>query len=367
MIVWWDNLRKIGILTGGGDCPGLNAVIRAVFKTLSQYDCELIGIMDGFDGLINESFVNLNPEYVRGILSRGGTILGTSNKGNPMNYPIEHPDGSIEFRDFTEKIMDTYNKLGLEGIIVIGGDGTLNIANTLSQKGIKFVGVPKTIDNDIYDTDVTFGFNTAVQIVTDAIDRIHSTAESHHRVMLIETMGRDAGWIALYGGISGDADIILIPEIPYDIDVVIKKLKERYDNGKKFSIMVVAEGAKPIGGKIVGKVNKKNLYDRVRLGGISYKLAEDLENLTDFECRNTVLGYIQRGGTPTAYDRMLATRYGCFAALAFLDKQYGNMVAMCGNDIVLKPIDLHAGKKRLIEPDNEIIKDALRIGISFGI
>jgi phosphofructokinase len=362
-------MRKIGVLTGGGDCPGLNAVIRAIYKTMKQEcECQLIGIQDGFDGFITSRYVELTPQMVRGILPRGGTILGTSSRGNPVNYPVELEDGTVEFRDYTNKMIETYNKIGLEGIIVIGGDGTINIAHSLSLKGLlKYVGVPKTIDNDIYDTDMTFGFNTAVQIVTDAIDRIHSTAESHHRVMLIETMGRDAGWIALYGGISGGADIILLPEIPYNIDAICKKLKERHKKNKKFSIIVVAEGAKPAGGGAFGKINEKNIYDRIRLGGISMKLANELEEATGFECRSTVLGYIQRGGTPTTYDRMLATRYGCAAARAFIDGNFGTMVALDSNRIVLKPVGEFAGKKRCVEPDSDIIKDAKSIGISFGV
>lgn len=361
-------MRKIGILTGGGDCPGLNAVIRAVYRTLkNECDCQLIGIIDGFDGLIYDNYVEIDSKLISGILTRGGTILGTSNKGNPMNYPTLKSDGSIEFTDYTDKIIDTYNKLGLEGIIVIGGDGTINIAHTLSMKWLKYVGVPKTIDNDIYDTDVTFGFNTAVQNVTDAIDKVHSTAESHHRVMLVETMGRDAGWIALYAGISGGADIILIPEIPYDINEIVKKINDRYNLGKKFSIIVVAEGAKPIDGEMFGRVDEKNIYDRIRLGGISTKLSSQLETLTGFECRSTVLGYVQRGGTPTTYDRLLATRYGCAAAKAFLSGDFGKMVALDGNEIVLKSVNINAGKKRLVEPDNAIVKDAMSIGISFGI
>ena len=255
----------------------------------------------------------------------------------------------------------------LEGVITIGGEGTLNIADKLSKKGINYVGVPKTIDNDIYDTDMTFGFNTAVQIATDAIGRIHSTAESHHRVMLVETMGRDAGWIALYSGMAGGGDIILLPEIPYSMDALIKKLKERYDHGKKFSIIVVSEGAKPIGGYVFGKENTKNIYDRIKLGGIAMKLADEIEKLTDFECRSTVLGYVQRGGTPTCYDRILATRYGCAAARAFLNGEFGNMVALQGTDIVLKDVSKNAGKKRLVELDNPLIKDALSLSISLGI
>lgn len=362
-------MKNIGILTGGGDCPGLNAVIRAVYKTLTREgEYRLIGILDGFDGLIKDNYIELDSRSISGILAKGGTILGTSNKGNPMNYPVEKEDGTVEFKDFSIKIIDTYKKLKLDGIIVIGGDGTLSIAHTLYTNGLlNYVGVPKTIDNDIYDTDMTFGFNTAVQIVTDAIDRIHSTAESHHRIMIIETMGRDAGWIALYAGISGGADIILIPEIPYSMEKIIEKLNKRYNEGRRFSVIVVAEGAKPIGGKVFGKINKKNLYDRIKLGGIGIKLADEVERLTDMECRNTILGYIQRGGTPTTYDRMLATRYGCEAARTFIDGQFDKMVALDGNKIVLKAIGEHAGKKRLVEPDNQIIKDALSIGISLGI
>jgi phosphofructokinase-like protein len=361
-------MRNIGILTGGGDCPGLNAVIRATYKTLKDScNCRIIGIRDGYDGLIFDNCEEITPEMARGILAKGGTILGTSNKGNPLQYPVEQADGTIQFVDYSDRIMETYNKYDLEGIIIIGGEGSLYIADTLSQKGIKYVGVPKTIDNDIYGTDMTFGFNTAVQLATDAIDRIHTTAESHHRVMIVETMGRDSGFIALYSGIAGGGDVILIPEIPYSMDAIVKKLKDRYDIGKKFSIMVVSEGAKPIGGEVFGKENKKNIYDRIKLGGIGMKLADEIEKETGFETRATVLGYLQRGGTPTSYDRILATRYGCAAARAFLEGKFGNMVALDGNDIVLRNVSENAGKKRLIDLDSPLIKDAKSIGICLGI
>jgi len=361
-------MKNIGILTGGGDCPGLNAVIRAAYKTLNENcECRIVGIRDGYDGLIFNNCSEITPEMARGILEKGGTILGTSNKGNPLQYPLEKDDGSIEFVDYSDKIIETYNLQHLDGIIAIGGEGTLNIADKLSKKGIKYVGVPKTIDNDIYDTDMTFGFNTAVQIATDAIGRIHSTAESHHRIMIVETMGRDAGWIALYAGIAGGGDIILIPEIPYSMDALVNKLKDRHYSGKKFSIVVVSEGAKPIGGDVFGKENKKNIYDRIKLGGIGMKLADEIEKLTNFESRCTVLGYVQRGGTPTCYDRILATRYGCAAARAFLAGEFGKLVALEGNNIVLKDVHKNAGKKRLIELDNPLIKDALSLGISFGV
>ena len=361
-------MKNIGILTGGGDCPGLNAVIRAAYKTLKDNcECKIIGIRDGYDGFIFNHCEEITSEMARGILEKGGTILGTSNKGNPLQYPVEHENGTIEFVDYSDKIIETYNMQDLDGIITIGGEGTLNIADKLSKKGINYVGVPKTIDNDIYDTDMTFGFNTAVQIATDAIGRIHSTAESHHRVMLVETMGRDAGWIALYAGMAGGGDIILLPEIPYSMDALVKKLKERYDHGKKFSIIVVSEGAKPIGGYVFGKENPKNIYDRIKLGGIAMKLADEIEELTDFECRSTVLGYVQRGGTPTCYDRILATRYGCAAARAFLNGEFGKMVSLQGTDIVLKDVSKNAGKKRLVDLDNPLIKDALSLGISLGI
>ncbi len=361
-------MRNIGILTGGGDCPGLNAVIRATYKTLKDScDCRIIGIRDGYDGLIFDNCEEITPEMARGILAKGGTILGTSNKGNPLQYPVEQADGTIQFVDYSDRIMETYNKYELEGIIIIGGEGSMYIADTLSRKGIKYVGVPKTIDNDIYGTDTTFGFNTAVQLATDAIDRIHTTAESHHRVMIVETMGRDSGFIALYAGIAGGGDVILIPEIPYSMDAIVKKLKDRYEVGKKFSIMVVSEGAKPIGGEVFGKENKKNIYDRIKLGGIGMKLADEIEKETGFETRATVLGYLQRGGTPTSYDRILATRYGCAAARAFLEGKFGNMVALDGNDIVLRNVSENAGKKRLIELDSPLIKDAKSIGICLGI
>jgi len=360
---------KVGLLTSGGDCQGLNAVLRGVAKTLFGLipNLELYGILDGYRGLIEGEWRRMGPEEFSGILRQGGTILGTSNKGNPLQYPVERADGSIELVDYSDRIKETYNTLGLEGIIAIGGEGSLYIADKLSQKGIRYVGVPKTIDNDIYGTDMTFGFNTAVQLASDAIDRIHSTAESHHRVMIVETMGRDAGWIALYSGISGGGDIILLPEIPYSMDAVVKKLKERYESGKKFSIMVVSEGAKPIGGEVFGKENKKTIYDRIKLGGIGMKLADEIEKLTGFETRATVLGYLQRGGTPTSYDRILATRFGCAAARAFLDGKFGNMVALEGNSIVLRNVSENAGKKRLVELDHPLIKDALSIGICLGI
>lgn len=361
-------MKNIGILTGGGDCPGLNAVIRAAYKTLKDNcDCRIIGIHDGYDGLVFDKCEEITPEMARGILAKGGTILGTSNKGNPMQYPVEKEDGSIEFVDYSDRIMKTYDSYNMDGIITIGGEGTLFIADTLRKKGINYIGVPKTIDNDVYGTDMTFGFNTAVQIATHAIDRIHSTAESHHRVMIVETMGRDAGWIALNAGIAGGGDVILIPEIPYSIDAVIKKLKERYESGKNFSVMVVSEGAKPLGGKVFGKENIKNIYDRIKLGGIGMKLADEIEELTGFESRATILGYLQRGGTPTCYDRILATRYGCAAAKAFLEGKFGNMVALKGNDIVLTDVSKTAGKKRLIELDNPLIKDASNLGICLGI
>lgn len=361
-------MRNIGILTGGGDCPGLNAVIRATYKTLKDNcDCRIIGIRDGYDGLIFDNCEEITPEMARGILAKGGTILGTSNKGNPLQYPVEQADGTIQFVDYSDRIMETYNKYELEGIIIIGGEGSMYIADTLSRKGINYVGVPKTIDNDIYGTDTTFGFNTAVQLATDAIDRIHTTAESHHRVMIVETMGRDSGFIALYAGIAGGGDVILIPEIPYSMDAIVKKLKDRYEVGKKFSIMVVSEGAKPIGGEVFGKENKKNIYDRIKLGGIGMKLADEIEKETGFETRATVLGYLQRGGTPTSYDRILATRYGCAAARAFLEGKFGNMVALDGNDIILRNVSENAGKKRLIELDSPLIKDAKSIGICLGI
>lgn len=357
---------KIGILTGGGDCPGLNAVIRAATKTaLFLYGYEVIGIHDGFLGLIFPNTRKLSSHDVSGILTLGGTILGTSNKADPFKFPVEKK-GKMKFVDYSNRVVKNYKKLGLDALICIGGDGTLTVANELCKRGLNIVAVPKTIDNDLSATDVTFGFDTAVTTATEAIDKLHSTAMSHHRVMIVETMGRYAGWIALYSGVAGGGDIILIPEIPYDTKKLCNKVLERHGHGKKFSIIVVAEGAKPKGGKMVISKIVKDSAEQIRLGGIGTKLANDIEKCTGLETRATILGHVQRGGTPTAFDRILATKFGVEAVNLISRKEFGKMVSIHGNTIISVKIDSAIGHLRKVSPDCQLISFARSFGISFG-
>jgi 6-phosphofructokinase 1 len=322
-------VRKIGVLTGGGDCPGLNAVIRAVVRASIQYNWDIIGIKNGWKGLVEGDIILLTDYSVSGILPKGGTIIGTS-RTNPFKNPEE-----------IQKVEDNIKKFGLEAIVAIGGDDTLSVALKLHQKGIPIVGVPKTIDNDLSGTDYTFGFDTAVSIVTEAIDRLHTTAESHHRVIVVEVMGRHAGWIATVAGIAGGADEILIPEVPFNIEEVCKNLRARYEHGKKFSIVVVAEGAKPLGNKVVITQNdEKDEFGHVRLGGIGHSLAREIEDRLNVETRVTILGHVQRGGTPTAHDRLLATRFGVAAIDLIKNRDFGKMVALHGDKIVSVPLEL---------------------------
>ena len=302
-------IKKIAILTGGGDCPGLNAVIRAVTRTaILKYGYEVIGYKFGYRGLYNNDFVKLDLDSVSGILHRGGTILHSSNKDNLFDYQVEDENGKIVKKDVSDVGVENLKKEGVDALVVIGGDGTLTSARDFSRKGVNVIGVPKTIDNDLLATDVTFGFNTATEIATEALDRLHTTAESHHRIMLLEVMGRNAGWIALESGIAGSADVILLPEIPYDINKIVEKVKEREEAGKQFTIIVVAEGAKPKDGEVVVSKIVDDSPDPIRLGGIANKLAIDLEGLIkNHEIRSTVLGHIQRGGNTSTYDRILST------------------------------------------------------------
>ena len=323
--------KRIGVLTGGGDCPGLNAVIRGVVKaSISQHFMEVIGIEDGYEGLIQKRVFPLDWKAVSGILTQGGTILGTSNIANPFHWPVNDKKGKVEFVDISDNVVEFVKELELDNIVCIGGDGTMAIAQKLSQKGIRLVGVPKTIDNDIWGTDITFGFDTAVSIATEAIDRIHSTAMSHHRVMVIEIMGRYAGWLALESGIAGGGDVILIPEIPYDIEKVCDYVKKRSKEGRRFSIVVVAEGSKPKGGDHVVQRVVKESTDPIRLGGVGNLVARQIEEITGLDVRVTILGHLQRGGTPSAYDRILATRFGVKAAELCFDGVGGVMVAVRG-------------------------------------
>ena len=361
-----EKKRRFAVLTGGGDCPGLNAVIRAVIKTFLQNDCEVFGIYNGFNGLINGNLKLMNYADVSGILPRGGTILGTTNRDNPFKFAVEE-NGELVYYDMRDKVVENLQKHDIEALVVIGGDGSLNIGAKLAREcGIKVVGVPKTIDNDLPCTERTFGFDTAVAMATEAVDRLHTTAESHHRVMALEVMGRYAGWIALHSGIAGGADVILIPEIPYDIDSIIKKIEDRKAKGKDFSIVVVAEGAKPIGGELSVARVVKGSFEPIRLGGAGEKLVREIEERTGIESRCTVLGYLQRGGSPSSYDRILSTRYGVAAAEACLRGEYDVMVSLENDQIVTVYIQKAASSPRLVPVDSEIIRTGRQIGICFG-
>ncbi len=359
--------KKIGILTGGGDCPGLNAVIRAVAKSaIIDYGFDVIGFKDGYEGLIENRFFKLSFMAVSGIINQGGTILGTSNKANPFSYPVKK-NGKIEFKDLSGHALKNYKKNGLDALICTGGDGTLSIAYKLYKKGINVIGIPKTIDNDVNLTDTTSGFDSAVVIATDAIDKLHTTAQSHHRVMIVEVMGRYAGWLGLCSGIAGGADIILIPEIPFSIEKVCQRVLERSrGTGRRFSIIVVSEGAKPKGGDMVVKKIVDDSPDPIRLGGIGNCVAAQIEKMTGLEVRVTVLGHIQRGGSPTAYDRILATKFGCEAVRFVSEKKFGQMVALNGWKI--DPVSIEEATKSLkkVSPDSHLVSYSKSIGTSFG-
>ncbi len=349
-------------MTGGGDCPGLNAVIRAVTKGLIlQYNAEVIGIEDGWQGLIEQRIMPLSYRDVSGILTRGGTILGTNNKANPFAY---YKRGNA---DVSAEVVKYYKSLGLDAIVVIGGDGTMSAANGLAKIGLKMVGVPKTIDNDLMATERTFGFDTAVSIVTEAIDRLHTTAQSHDRVMIVETMGRYAGWIALYSGVAGGADVILIPEIEYDIGEIVRVCRERESGGQNFTIIAIAEGARAQDGQLTVMAHVAESPDPIRLGGVGKVLEAELSSRIQSEVRTTILGHMQRGGTPTAYDRNLATAFGTYAASMVADGHFSRMVALHGNRLTSVSFDEVANKTRVVPPDNPMIAAALGVGTSFGV
>lgn len=360
-------MKKLGILTGGGDCPGLNAVIRAVAKTgMNDYDCSVIGIADGFEGLVEGRMRELTNTDVSGIITQGGTILGTSNKGDPWHYPRKGPDGKLSILDTSHEAVANYRQWNLDALITIGGDGTMAISNKLIGLGVNIVGVPKTIDNDLAATDLTFGHDSAVFIATEAIDRLHTTASSHHRVMIIEVMGRYAGWIALTAGLAGGADVILIPEIPFQWDFLLSKIKQRSHYGKRFSIVCVAEGTKcPEVGEIVKKYDKKRT-DAKQLGGVGDYVAKTITESTDLETRVTVLGHLQRGGTPTPFDRVLATKFGVMACELAAEGQFGRMVALHGNRVESVPLQKAIEHLKLVTLDNQIVKAARAVGTSFG-
>jgi len=331
------DMKRVGILTGGGDCPGLNPVIRAVVKKGLKMEYEIVGIKNGWKGLVEKDTMLLDERSVSGILPKGGTILGTS-RTNPYKKPDEK-----------EKAVANFKKLNLYALIAIGGEDTLGVANRLCKEGLKIVGVPKTIDNDLNATDFTFGFDTAINIATECIDRLHTTAESHHRIIVCEVMGRHAGWIAVYSGIAGGADVILIPEVPIDLDDVCNIIRLRHKKGKTFSIVVVAEGAKFKKNQEVLQEEKLDAFGHVRLGGIGNMLAEKIEEMTGFETRVTVLGHIQRGGTPTAMDRVLGTRFGVMAMELIDKKRFGYMVSLQGNEIVSVPLSRAVEKLKVVD------------------
>jgi 6-phosphofructokinase 1 len=352
---------KIGVLTGGGDAPGLNAVIRAIVKTaVFEYGSEIVGVSNGFSGLLSPPAVRpLSLEDVRGLISRGGTILGTTTRANPF---------SIDGKDRSKEVLDSARWLGLDALIVIGGDGSLTIADRFAKKGLKVVGVPKTIDNDIEGTGVTFGYNTAVATAADAIDKLQTTAESHHRVMFLEVMGRNAGWIALAAGIAGGADVILIPEMPYRVERIVDKIKQRRIEGREYTIVVVAEGACEEGGRpsYIDDDLPKNPQDR-RLAGAAETVARRVGEVTGLDWRVSVLGHLQRGGIPTPHDRILATRFGASAVRACHEGRFNTMVAIHANRISYVPLETVIGVVRKVSPSSELVWTARSLGISFGI
>jgi len=360
-------MKKIGVLTGGGDCPGLNAVIRSIVKSASlNYNYEVIGIEDGFDGLVLPGKVRaLTSQNIRGILTVGGTILGTSKRANPFRYKVTE-NGKSEIKNVSADVIKKVEALGLEALVVIGGDGTLCIAYELFKLGCPVVGVPKTIDNDIPATDVTFGFNTAVQTATEMLDRLHTTAESHHRVMVMEVMGRYVGWIALKTGIAGGADVILIPELPYDIKKICKKIKERKQDGNRSSTVVVAEGAKPIGGNVCILDEGEEGGDAERLGGIGNKVGSEIGKCTMMEVRVTVLGHLQIGGSPTAFYRILSTEFGVAAVELIANRQFGEMVCLRGNNIESVSLQEVVSSQKSVPIDSGLVKTAESIGINLG-
>ncbi|OFW43978.1 MAG: 6-phosphofructokinase [Acidobacteria bacterium RIFCSPLOWO2_12_FULL_67_14b] len=356
-------VKKIGVLTGGGDAPGLNAVIRAVVKAAYNASIEVVGLEDSFDGLLDPSRTRrLTPKDVTGILRLGGTILGTTNRGDPFEYPVDTPEGKV---DYSDRVVDTFHRMGLNALVVIGGDGSLSIAHRFYLKGIPIVGIPKTIDNDIVGTTSCFGFDTAVDFAAEAIDRLHTTAEAHKRIMVVEVMGRYAGWIALHGGIAGGADVILMPEIPYDLGKVAAALRRRESFGAKFSIVVVAEGAKAIGGQLTVKTAARAGHVE-RLGGVGITVAEQLEEMTGREARCVVLGHLQRGGGPTAFDRVLATRFGGAAVELLKRGVFGKMVANNPPDIVPIPLADVVGRTKTVPLDYDLLRTARALGVSLG-
>ena len=360
-------IQRIAVLTGGGDCPGLNAVIRAVTKTaISRYGIEVWGIEDGYWGLIEGRMHPLSYDQVSNILTVGGTILGSCNRSNPFAY--QTPGGtSARKKDVSDQCVANLQQHQIDALICIGGDGTMASAAKFAKKGVAVMGVPKTIDNDLWGTDVTFGFNTAVTTATEAIDKVHTTASSHHRVMIVEVMGRYAGWIALYAGVAGGSDVILIPEIPYRLDRIAAYVKGRQERGKRFSIITVAEGAAPEGGTAVVAKILKDSPDPVRLGGVAAQLADQLEKLTGQSCREVVLGHVQRGGSPSSYDRTLATQFGHHVVELMVKGQFNRLVVKKGGTLDSIPLHRVAGRIKTVPKNHPLILAAKAVNTCFGV
>ncbi|MEM9863535.1 MAG: ATP-dependent 6-phosphofructokinase [Myxococcota bacterium] len=364
-------IKRVAVMTGGGDCPGLNAVICAIVGAgKRRYGWEVLGVEDAFRGLLNTEYKSprgnrwLGLDDVRGIINTGGTILGTSNRTDPFNFVVTDEDGTEACADVSERVMENYRRLQLDALISIGGDGSMAIAQRFIDKGMRIVGVPKTIDNDLGGTDQTFGFDTALNVATEAIDRIRDTAESHDRVMLVEVMGRDAGWIALHAGLAGGADAVLIPEIPYRLGPIAEMIRSRRARGCNYSIVVVAEGAKPIGGS--SSVVERKLGAMPKLMGAAHRVALELEEAIDADVRVTVLGHIQRGGAPSAFDRVLGTRFGVEAVELVMAERFGEMAAFRGGRVVGVPIEDAIAKPKRVDPKGELMGAARAVGIHFG-
>ena len=370
-----SEIKKIAILTGGGDCPGLNAVIRAVVKTaIIKYGLEVVGIKKGYHGLYHKDFIPLTLESVQEILSEGGTILKSSNKDNLFKYPVRDSegnivkvDGKIQYEDVSDVAVANLREAGIDALFILGGDGTLTSGRDFARKGVNVIGIPKTIDNDLNCTDYTFGFDTAVNIVSDSLDRLRTTAKSHGRIMVAEVMGRGAGFLTLHGGIAGAADVILIPEIPYNVNKVAQKIKDDFAKGKDFAIVAVAEGAKPKDGEAVVLKVREDSPDPIRLGGIANVLSDQLEALCDNEARATILGHVQRGGSTSAHDRVLSSRYGHEAVELAMQGKFGNMVVLKGDTIGYASLeDVIGQENKPVDPNGEIVRMAKALGICFG-
>lgn len=366
-----QTLRRIAICTGGGDAPGLNAVIRATVTAAANRGWDCVGIRDGFSGILQPErypqggVVRLTREQVRGIAHLGGTIIGTTNKGNPFHFPVPQSDGTLRDTDRSDEILDYFRREGIDALVSIGGDGSLTIANELHRKGLRVVGVPKTIDNDLDKTFTTFGFDTAVSFATECLDRLHSTAESHHRVMVVEVMGRYAGWIALHAGIAGGAHAVLIPEIPYDLDKVVAKIQERDAEGRMYSLVVVAEGALPRhGGRAL--VAAAEIGHAERLGGVGEQIAHQLAKDTQKDTRVVVLGHLLRGGSPTAFDRLAALRFGTAAVRALDEGLSGVMVSLAFPNVEYVSLEEVAGRMKAVPLDSDTLQTGRDLGIAFG-